>query len=272
LIGRTEVFGRPDLARVRELQAGMTLRPLGASSSSTQPLPMAGARAEPRVDPQALVQAMPPHSFFTELCRLLAVVPPKGDDPILAALARVGIGPGDYDPSALPTHVRRGLEQGWSLGRRAISLTRSAVSARPGWGPGPKVPMGVYGTNYLVRAIVAHVGLGANPRKETVYMNAARDFHGRPLDAARRNYVLRFEAGGLPPVRAFWSVSLYDKDGFFVPSALGRHVLGSHDGLARTPEGALEILVQHTPPEDTRTWLPAPAGRFELSLRMYWPE
>lgn len=273
IIGRTELFGPSDLTRAREIQAGIALRPVDrARTDDPPPRAPAPREADLGTDPQALVRAMPALEFFRELSRLLAEHPPRGDERILAAFARVGIRPGVFDPAALPAHVRAGLDDGWRLGQRGLALARSAVSARPGWGPPSWIPMGVYGTSYLVRALVAHVGLGANPREEAIYMNAARDGSGRLLDGSSRAYVLRFEPDGLPPVRAFWSVSLYGDDGFFVANAFGRHVLGSHDPLTRGPDGAIEILVQHDRPADPRNWLPAPAGRFELTLRMYWPE
>jgi hypothetical protein len=273
VIGRTELFGPSDLPRAREIQAGVSLRPLRLAGTSEPPAADPWPRKlEVGTDPQALVRAMPALDFFRELCRLLAEYPPDGDERILSALARVGIHPGTFEPEALPAHVRAGLEDGWRLGRRSIALARTAASARPGWGPPPWIPMGVYGRSYLVRALIAHLGLGANPREEAIYMNAARDGYGRYFDSSRHDYVLRFEPGGLPPVRSFWSVSLYGADGFFVANPAARHVLGSHDPLSLAPDGAVEILVQRERPNDPRNWLPAPAGRFELTLRMYWPE
>lgn len=271
VIGRVELLSQRDIARVREIQREIRLGPFRGADHEGRVAER--SRGDAARDPAAEVRAMPAHAFVDELCRLLeAQPPPPRDARILAALARVGIAPGAFDAGAMPRHVRDGLADGVRLGRRGIALARRAMGARPGWGPGARVPLGEYGTQYLVRALVAHVGFGANRREEAVYLNAARDRRGRALDASRRDYVLRFEPGGLPPVRAFWSVSLYGPDGFFVASPIDRYVLGSHDDLALDPDGALEIAVQHRPPADTRDWLPAPSGRFELTLRMYLPE
>lgn len=269
ILGRVELLSRDDLGRVRELQRSIRLGPLGGPAPEAREGDLGAASHDPAAD----VRAMSAAAFFTELCRLLETQPPPAEDaPMLASLARVGIAPGAFDARALPRHVRAGLDAGVRLCRRGLVGVRRAVGMRPGWGPGARVPLGEYGTQYLVRALIAHVGFGASRREEAVYLNAARDGRGRLLDASRRAYRLRFEPCGLPPVRAFWSVSLYGPDGFFVESPMRRHVLGSHDDLAFGPDGALELAVQHRAPPDRQNWLPAPAGRFELTLRLYLPE
>jgi hypothetical protein len=270
VIGRVELLSNGDLPRVHEIQSGVQLGPLGGPAHDAR---FETNDGEASHDPAAEVRTMSATAFFAELCRLLETQPPPPDDArVLTSLARVGIAPGDFDASALSSHVRAGLDDGVRLGRRVMAFAQGALRARPGWGPGARVPLGDYGTHYLVRALVAHVGFGANQREEAVYLNAARDGVGRLLDASRRDYRLRFEPGGLPAVRAFWSVSLYGPDGFFVANPIGRHVLGSHDALPFDSDGALEIAVQRRPPPETCNWLPAPDGPFELTLRMYLPE
>jgi hypothetical protein len=134
--------------------------------------------------------------------------------------------------------------------------------------------MGVYGNSYLKRAIIAMVGLGANPPEDAVYPMSVVDAEGKPLDAASK-YVLRFKKDEIPPVEAFWSLTLYDQDGFPVPNELKRQALGDRDKLKFHSDGSLEIYIQAGSPGKDRkaNWLPAPkSGPFGVVLRLYAPK
>src|SRR5262249_40448625 len=136
---------------------------------------------------------------------------------------------------------------------------------KTGWtGGGGQV--GRYGTNYTQRAIVARIGLGANPPEDAVYMHSHIDSEGRPLDAAHR-YKIHFER--MPPVRAFWSLTMYSQDGYFVANSINRFAIGDRDTLKFNADGSLDIYVQHDAAESN--WLPSGEGNFNLSLRLYWP-
>jgi hypothetical protein len=132
--------------------------------------------------------------------------------------------------------------------------------------------MGVYGNYYLKRAIVAMAGLGANSVEDAVYPLQLTDADGNAADGANR-YVLRFDAGRLPPVDAFWSVTMYDQEGFQIANPINRFALGDRDALQPGQDGSLDILVQHTSPgpDKQSNWLPAPTGPFSLCLRLYAP-
>lgn len=140
-----------------------------------------------------------------------------------------------------------------------------------GWRINPSV--GRYGTDYLTRAATAMGGLGALPSEDAYYLGCSQDGEGRPLNGAHR-YLLRFEKDALPPVNAFWSVTLYGKDGFFVPNPQNRYTLGDRDPLIFNPDGSLDLIIQQKSPgkDKENNWLPAPAEDFNLSLRMYWPK
>jgi hypothetical protein len=132
--------------------------------------------------------------------------------------------------------------------------------------------MGRYGQDYLWRAVVAVVGLGANVPEDAIYPRATTDVSNEPLNG-RNKYVVRFAEGALPPVKAFWSVTMYNAKQAFVDNPIGRFVVSDHDSLSFGDDGSLTLYVQHESPGRDResNWLPAPADSFNLVLRLYWP-
>jgi hypothetical protein len=133
--------------------------------------------------------------------------------------------------------------------------------------------MGVYGTDYLKRAAVALVGLGANLPEDAVYPLLQADSEGKPLEGSKR-YVLHFEKKELPPVDAFWSVTMYDKDGFQVANPLNRFAIGDRDDLQYNPDGSLDLYIQSANPgkDKERNWLPSPpCGLLGVTMRLYAP-
>jgi len=131
---------------------------------------------------------------------------------------------------------------------------------------------GNYGTDYLNRALVTAVGLGANRGKDAVYPMSPKDTYGRAYDGAN-NYVIRFSKGELPPVRGFWSVTMYDPQFFFVASPINRYSISPRQNLKSNPDGSTDLYIQNKSPgaDKESNWLPAPTGMFQLMLRMYWP-
>jgi hypothetical protein len=132
---------------------------------------------------------------------------------------------------------------------------------------------GNFGTDYLTRAAVTMIGLGCNLPQDALYPTTQLDATGQPLDGANR-YVLHLAAASLPPVEAFWSVTLYDSDFFLVNNPINRYAISSYDNLKKNPDGSLDIYVQHESPgaDKASNWLPAPAGKFVLMTRLYWPK
>jgi len=120
---------------------------------------------------------------------------------------------------------------------------------------------------------VARAAFGANVREEALYPQTDADDRGRKL-TGRHKYVLEFPPGKLPPVRAFWSVTLYDAEHFLVENPIERYAIGDRTpGLRYGKRGGLKIRISAEPPESgTENWLPAPRGRFELLLRLYEPK
>ena len=133
--------------------------------------------------------------------------------------------------------------------------------------------VGRYGTDYRARAIVARMGLGANAPEDAVYLNCRVDADGKPLDGSR-SYRMHFAKDTKPPVRAFWSVTMYDQAGYFVGNSIQRFAIGDRDPLYFNSDGSLDLYIGHQAPEGPKAanWLPAPSGSFNLSFRLYWPK
>src|SRR5262249_46550751 len=133
--------------------------------------------------------------------------------------------------------------------------------------------VGNYGTAYGLRAAVALVGLGANIPQDAMYPSAFVDSDDQPLNGAHQ-YILHFDKGALPPANAFWSVTMYNAQGFLVDNPINRYNIAAWMPLKYNSDGSLDIYIQHKSPGIDRepNWLPAAAGAFSVSLRVYWPK
>jgi hypothetical protein len=133
--------------------------------------------------------------------------------------------------------------------------------------------VGRYGTDYLWRAVVALVALGANLPEDAIYPRSTKDADGQPLNGGNR-YEITFAKGQLPPVGAFWSITMYNERQFFVPNPIKRYAVGDRDKIQFNPDGSLTIHVQHDSPGKGKesNWLPAPRESFNLLMRLYWPK
>lgn len=271
LIGRIQTNGKSDYAAVHAVQDGLALRPLspskngnGAAESKRGTAPAAPARQ---------VETMDATAFFARLAALLVHNPPAAADaPIMAELARLGVKPGEPvrpDPAQMRA-MAEGLERAREVLKADVRNDHGARSVG-GW---KRIPgLGQYGTDYLKRATVAMFGLGANLDADAVYCHATSDAQNRLLDGSQR-YTVHFDPGQLPPADAFWSVTLYDSNQFFVKNSIDRYAIGDRDPLRSNADGSLDLYVQHEPPVSSReraNWLPAPRGSFNLMLRMYQP-
>jgi len=275
LIGRILAGDPSDWPAARALQAEIQLTPAPGTVPGGQPPTIAHWSGEP-VDAIAAIEsgqaaAQVAAHFFTNLCHALAETPGRVEDRgLLAWFAQAGIAP---EPSfaweALEPSVREGLIEGFSEGVNAVAAVGRGSRRPKPWAMTPAT--GRYGNEYLARARTAYLGLGALATSEAVYAAAHYDAAQEPLDG-RRRYVMRFEAGELPPADAFWSVTLYDSDRFLYPNEIRRHAIGDRTpGLQWNADGSLEIEIGHARSADAANWLPAPAGRFYLILRMYYP-
>lgn len=275
LIGRTQTNGASDYANVHRQQDGYRLVPLSRRGQpQAEVTGMVDPSVDPRTPPMLTVERMPAMAFFTLGMRLLAQHGPGAYDwPILARMARIGLVAGrPFDPAAAPAAARAALEAAPAEAMQRIQ------QAGPGIGQQRNrwqviTGMGVYGTNYLARAYVALVGLGMNLSEDAIYPGTKVDSEGRRLTGEHR-YTLRFARGQEPPTNAFWSLTMYDAQGFQVANPIHRFAIGDRDPLVRGADGSIELLIQHADPGPARraNWLPAPArGPFEPTLRIYSP-
>ena len=133
--------------------------------------------------------------------------------------------------------------------------------------------MGVYGNYYLKRAIIAQQGLGANLPEDAIYPLNLVDDSGQPLDG-RNNYTIHFDAAEIPPANAFWSVTLYDDQGFQVANPINRFAVSSWMPFQYNPDGSLDLYFQHESPGKDKewNWLPAPEGPYNVTMRLYAPK
>ena len=215
-------------------------------------------------------------AFIAALDRALTENPPPArDKPLLDTLAPYGIGPGrstkDVDPATLAA-VQTGVATAAKTLLNRAKLHALTVAEQHGGWYTPEPDIGRYGTDYTFRAYIAAVGLGANTREEATYPAGITD-GGGVLYTGANDYRLTFAKGQLPPARFFWSLTMYDADGYLVANPDNRYSLGpSHPPLATRPDGSVVVVVsQHKPAETNVNWLPSPPGQFRLNLRLYGP-
>ncbi len=276
IIGRTKTDGPDDYAAVHKIQAGYQITPLSEWGKTPTP---PKATIDPTVDmktpPKEQVETMPAGKFFAYAAELLKMIPPHlTDQPIVAQLKKLGIEPGkSFDLGKADPAIRKGLATAPENARQLMAWKVPTLArVVNGWSMNTDT-MGVYGNYYLKRAIVAQFGLGANVPEDAIYPLNLADGSGKPLDGTSK-YTLHFEKSALPPVNAFWSVTLYDLDGYQVANPLNRFALSSWMPLKYNADGSLDLYFQNESPGAGKeaNWLPAPKTPFNLTLRMYAPK
>ena len=189
----------------------------------------------------------------------------------LARFARIGIVPGqDFEASKLRADFAKRIpEVGCDRIMLQFKINRE-VKHDDGWNFTTKT--GLYDTDYLMRALITAIGLGANRPQDAVYPTSLKAANGDTYDSANK-YVMHFPKGQLPPARGFWSLTMYDADYFFVSNVLNRYSISPRQGLKANPDGSVDLYIQKDSPgaDKESNWLPAPPGKFILMLRMYWP-
>src|SRR5215831_9919861 len=275
LIGRMYCTGTPeDYKAVHELQDQMKLVPL---SSYGKPYTPPEGKVDPSIDMKTAVRdqvnRMDAKSYFTLLAELMKTNPPAAADaPELAKFARIGLVAGkDFDATKLDADFAKRIPQA-SVDRILLQTkVNKAVKHINGWAFDTET--GIYGTDYLNRALVTAIGLGANRVQDAVYPTSLKDADGRDYEG-KNKYVMRFNKGQLPPVGGFWSVTMYDANYFFVANPINRYSISARQNLKPNADGSVDLYIQNQSPgaEKEANWLPAPAGKFVLMMRMYWPD
>jgi hypothetical protein len=279
LLGRIYCTGTPeDYKAVHALQDQISVVPLSAYGKPAAAAPgKVDAAIEMKTAPRDQVNAMDASAYFKLFAQLMKDNPPAADDaPMVAKLAKLGIVPGqDFDPAKLDPAVLKGMNDAIKHAQGKISSLPEAIALgnaklEHGWLIFPKT--GVYGTNYLKRALITWYGLGANRPEDAVYPTSEGPEIIKKYSGANK-YVMRFEKGQLPPAKGFWSLTMYDQNYFFVPNPINRQTVSSRSKFKANPDGSIDIYVQNESPgkDKEANWLPAPKGEFVLMMRLYWP-
>ncbi len=269
VIFRAQVIDAGDLVNVKKIQAQYTVQTL--SNYLGKPASASAPPAFPPFDSEKAKSL----EFFDYLAFLLQFCPLRAaDEGIRERLTNIGVEPGvSFNPAAMWSEMREAIQIGMKQGLKAIETNLAEA----------KTPSDLFGSrhstknNYLNRASAAMFGLYGNSRNEVMEFSLYNDSEGQPLNGASAQYKIRFDKGQLPPVKAFWSLTLYDgKTKLPAANPIGRYVIVSQtlSRLSRAADGALAIYIQKDPPpkEWTANWLPAPDGPFYLSLRCYGPD
>jgi hypothetical protein len=276
IIGRTQTNGPADYPAVHVIQDEYRLTPLSVFGKFYTPpdnVPVSSS-IDMKTPPVEQVFKMDASTFFGRLNDLMRDNPPfPADAGSLKRFASIGVVPGkSFDLKSLHPAVARGLEASIRDAQAKIIGNAKAPHGKTLNGWEFMSNLGTYGADYLWRAAVALVGLGANLPEDAVYPRATKDSNGQPFSGANR-YSVQFAEGQLPPVGAFWSITMYNSNQFFVKNPIGRYAIGDRDKLKFNDDGSLTLYLQNESPgkEKESNWLPAPKDSFSLFMRLYWP-
>lgn len=275
--GRTYCAGDSDYEEVNKLQDQYKLTPL--SSWGKPYMPPASVPLKKGVDGKTLVNdqvmALDAEQFFSNLNRLMVTNPPYAEDaPMLKKLLPLGIAPGaPFSTKALSADVNAAIKEGIDQGKAdMVAEMKSLGKIVNNWML--TYDMGRYGIKYTYRAAWTFGGIGGNLLEDAFYPFAVNDADGKQL-TGDYSYTLTFKKGDWPPADAFWSMTLYDMEGYLVDNPMNRYAIGDRSGMKSNPDGSLTIYIQSESPgkDKEANWLPAPkAGPFKLALRLYVPK
>jgi hypothetical protein len=275
IIGRTQTNGVKDYDAVHKIQDAYKLTPLSHWGKAPQSIKV---KIDPGVDmktpPLNQIHNMPAKDYFEYAAELMKVHPPHiTDQAIIARMRRIGFEAGkSLNFDKLDLSIQQSLKSACIDGPKAIQARFKRFGSEVNGWRVTTSNIGVYGNNYLDRAVTAMIGLGANPPEEAIYPVNSSDSEGNSVNG-KNNYVLHFEKDQFPPSDAFWSVTMYDETGFQAVNPLNRFALGDRDDLVFNSDGSLDIYIQHKSPGKVKepNWLPAPKGPLGITLRLYLP-
>lgn len=275
VIGRTQVNSKEDGQEVVvPIQKQYKLTPLSAWGNSYLSPTSVVDDTVPKGDPNEIVKSMPIDCFFNYMNKLMEINPPSADDEaIMKKFEILGIGSGKvFNLDGFNIEVQNSMKQvPADFFAQAGTFFSNSKDTINGWVAHNN--LGNYGTNYEVRAFVAVGGLGANLPEDALYPSCAIDADGNKLHGSQK-YVIHFDKGQTPPANAFWSLTMYDTDGYMVKNPIDRTTIGDRSDLIQNEDGSIDIYIQHIAPEGdkVRNWLPSPEGDFNILLRVYWPK
>jgi hypothetical protein len=273
---RTQLLGPDDIDNVKKIQAGYKVQPL--SSFLGQP----AAAAAPPINfmkPLSVEEERTSPEFFNELNFVLQFCPTHPPEmALMARFAKLNIGGGKkFDVQSLPPEIQKTVKDGMADAWNAYDGMQKKMTT------GELTSADLLGSrdylkdNYLYRMMGTVDGIWGNAKEEAIYPGYYTDATGQPLNGANNRYVLRFAAENLPPVNAFWSLTMYAAPShLLVANPLKRYLINSPmlPELKRDADGGLTLYMQHQSPgkDNEANWLPAPNGPFLIALRMYWPK
>ncbi len=250
IVGRTQTNGTADYDAVRRFQAGLMATPLSQWGKPYQP-PKGAINPEwdMKTPPVVQVEKLSPAAYFSLFTELTKLNPPHANDyPILDQMRRIGIEPGKpfaFD-KASPAIQRAFTEAAPGAMKKIKQAIIKSGVANAGWRTNLSA-IGTYGTDYYHRAAVAYAGLGANTIEDAVYPSAFTDSDGKPFSSDNR-YVLHFNKDEIPPVRGFWSLTMYNEKQLLAANPIDRYAIGDRDKLAFNPDGSLDLYIQRESP------------------------
>lgn len=272
---RTQLLNPQDIDKVRQVQAGYRVRPLSAYLG--QPAPAAAPKVD-FIKPLSVEEQRTSLRFFQVLNFVLGYCPPHSSErELMQRFAALHIGAGQpFDPAALSPEIRQAIEAGIADAWKDMNALQPLVNA------GKLTSADLTGSreslhnNYLYRMRAAVTGIYGNSKEEAIYPVYYQDAGGQRLDGSH-GYTLRFAPGQLPPVNAFWSLTLYQLPSrLLVANPLNRYLINSPmlPQLKRDADGGVTLYIQHASPGKAQesNWLPAPKGAFVLALRLFWPK
>jgi hypothetical protein len=274
IIGRTQTNGMEDYGAVHKVQDGYKITLLADWGKTPRKIEQKiDQTVDTKTEPLRQINAMPAHAYFKYGAELMKENRPHVTDwSIVARMKRIGLEPSKsfQGDNVSADTILNGAAAGLKLMHDKLPTVARVIN---GWQMNIDT-MGVYGNYYLKRAIVAMVGLGANQSDDAVYPLNVADADGQAVMAENR-YLLHFQKDEVPPVNAFWSLTMYDAEGFQVANAINRFAIGDRDPLKYNSDGSLDLYIQNKSPgpDQESNWLPAPkSGKLGLTLRLYAPQ
>ncbi len=276
ILGRIHCTGTPqDYAKAHALQDKFSVVPLSSYGKPYTPPPAkVDANLDMKTGTREQVMAMSSEDYFTYLAKLMKTNPPLPQDaPIVERMARIGLVPGqDFDPSKLSASDKEALKAVPKLG--LMKMLQRVKEEQPinGWLVfGSDV--GSWGTDYLLRATTAWLGPGWNRPQDAIYPISEKDAEGNDYNGAEHKYTLHFDKGKFPPVKGFWSLTMYDEQRFLAANPLNRYTLSERNNFVTNPDGSVDLYLQADSPGKAKeaNWLPAPKAKFGVMMRLYWP-
>ena len=266
---RTQLLDPEDLDKAEELQSKYVVQMLSKYLGQPKPESETATNFPP---PDAMLES--DYTLVSNLNFLLQFCPvPESERELRARFARIGVSTdAKFDLAEMSPDNQEALKQGLAEGREAISAAASKLKVAEVIGT-----RGFLKGDYIKRAVAAKLGGFSNSREEALYPLYLSDAEGNPLDASETKYVLKFGPDDLPPVNAFWSITMYDgTNQALVANPIDRYQISSIllENLVRDEDGGLSLSIQHDAPVGDRAqnWLPAPAGPFYMVMRLYWPK